>query len=132
MIDLDLRKHWKTIALITAAAALLAVLISVIIGLFRNAATRQAQEGLSPGAATESAAYTPELIDELELRPEKLMLFPNIEQFYRGWYVPRIEPRRQWDMDDFRRYWHNPREIGGESLRDLNAQLIDEILEEYR
>jgi hypothetical protein len=130
MIDLDIREHWKLIAIIIAGAALLALIITIFVGLAARGRTR---EDLERQAAIEEQAVLPlTVIDELELRPEKLMLGPGIEEFWYGDYQPRYPQRRQWGMDDLRRYWYDPRQIGSESLRSVNEELIDEILRHYR
>jgi hypothetical protein len=130
MLDIDFREHWKTILLVVAGIALLACIIALIIGLSSNARRRTAEQ---EAQAAEAAALVPmSIIDELELRPEKLMISPGLEEFWRGDYQPRHPSRRQWGMEDLRRYLYDPRQIGGESLRRVNRELIEELLEEYR
>jgi hypothetical protein len=82
MLDIDFREHWKTILLVVAGIALIAFIISLIIGLSSNARRRTAEQ---EAQAAEAAALVPmSIIDELELRPEKLMISPGLEEFWRG------------------------------------------------
>ncbi|AHC15115.1 hypothetical protein [Salinispira pacifica] len=125
-------EDWKKLLIIIAAASVLAVLLTVIFALAGSSSSAASSRRSSDEAADSSRNTGPvlERIDEFRLTPQRFMFPPVVDEIWYGTYQPLRERKFQWDMEEFTRFYYDPRHIGSENLREQNRELIEGLLEE--
>lgn len=120
-------EDWKKLIIIIGAASLLAMIITIIAVLASGPSGEQADERVTDPERDRPIMGT---IEEFRLTPQGFMFPPVVEEIWYGSYSPLRERKLQWGMEEFSRFYYDPREIGSENLRKQNRKLIDNLLEE--
>ena len=107
----------KVIGLSVAAATVVAIVITVSVGLVRQPRSSTKKMTQYGGAA--------EMLDTADiLVPEEFTLTGG-----ERWYFSR-ESMRKWNDDQVRRYWIDPMEIGIDLLREDTDRAIEELVKQ--